>query len=102
MTSSLAFNADDLLPPLGTITDDLKDLFDLDVQRSWPSVSGFEKNEASPDLRFLKGSYRLSSPGNFGMALRLVIRVTFTAFRKRKNVVGCSYLVKCPFDYLRG
>ena len=56
-------NANDLLSPLRTITDDLKDLFDLD--HHWSGVGDFD-NEVSPDLQAVKGNGKWNSPGTIG------------------------------------
>jgi hypothetical protein len=57
-----------MLSPLRTITDDFKDLFDLDHQ-SWSGVTGFDSSD-SPDLQVVKAS----SKWNSGMIGRLEFR----------------------------
>ncbi|XP_028399868.1 myb-related protein B-like [Dendronephthya gigantea] len=63
-------NPNDMLSPLRTITDelkDLKDLFDLD-QQTWSGVSGF-LDDSSPDMHAAKRSGKWNSPGMFGCRL---------------------------------
>lgn len=82
--TQLANNSNDMLSPLRTITDDLKELFDLDPN-AWGDLTSFE-TDTSLDLsgKSPATTNRWFSPGMTGKSTQVL--VLFKLYRKLRKI----------------